>query len=95
MGPSMIGQRITAQPVAKHKALLGVSSSRFWSVSRGVQSAHPNSIFTINYKTPSLALTETRETIEIAPRRTAHEGMELPPNAPDGLVVLLLEIPMV
>ena len=44
VGPSMIGQRFAVQPFAKHTALLGVPSSHFWNVSRGVRSAYPNSI---------------------------------------------------
>ena len=44
-------------------------------------------VLRVNYKTPSLAVTEPRGTKEITPRRTAHEGLKVPPNAPDGLVV--------
>ena len=38
---SRIGQHIKDEPCAKHRALLGVLSSRFSSVSRGVRSAAP------------------------------------------------------
>jgi hypothetical protein len=38
---SRIGQHIKYEPCAKQRALLGVSSSRFSSVSRGVRSDAP------------------------------------------------------
>ena len=44
-------------------------------------------VLRVNYKTPSLAVTEPRGTKEVTPRRTTHEGLKVPPNAPDGLVV--------
>jgi hypothetical protein len=37
MGPSTIDQNIKDEPCAKHRALLGIFSSRYSSVSRGNQ----------------------------------------------------------
>ena len=39
-------------------------------------------VLRVNYKTPSLAVTEPRGTKEITHRRTTHEALKVPPNAP-------------
>ena len=47
MGPSRIGQHIKDEPCAKQRALLGVFSSRYSSVSRGLLRGAPRKVASI------------------------------------------------